>query len=177
VVFTSSARSAARVRRSDERHAGSWWGARPVRRAAVPLDCPAGRAEPDGLSFGAGGDLPRPTAIPPASSAASSAVFVAVHRHRRPQPPRAAVRSRRRVHVTGSVAVPRRSPSAVFRQLRHVRVAESTRTARWSRCWLSTGMDVRYVEARDGHNWRTGGTCLREGCRGLWPGPFLHVYE
>ena len=41
----------------------------------------------------------------------------------------------------------------------------------------STGMDVRYVEARDGHNWENWRDRLREGLSWLMPGPFLHVYE
>lgn len=40
-----------------------------------------------------------------------------------------------------------------------------------------TGMDVRYVEARDGHNWENWRDRLREGLSWLMPGPFLHVYE
>ena len=42
---------------------------------------------------------------------------------------------------------------------------------------LSTGMDVRYVEARDGHNWENWRDRLREGLSWLMPGPFLQVYE
>jgi enterochelin esterase family protein len=42
---------------------------------------------------------------------------------------------------------------------------------------LSTGMDVRYVEARDGHNWENWRDRLREGLSWLLPGAFLHVYE
>jgi enterochelin esterase-like enzyme len=42
---------------------------------------------------------------------------------------------------------------------------------------LSTGMDVRYVEARDGHNWENWRDRLRDGLSWLMPGPFLHVYE
>jgi enterochelin esterase-like enzyme len=42
---------------------------------------------------------------------------------------------------------------------------------------LSTGMDVRYVEARDGHNWENWRDRLREGLSWLMPGPFLLVYE
>jgi len=41
----------------------------------------------------------------------------------------------------------------------------------------STGMDVRYVEARDGHNWENWRDRLRDGLSWLLPGPFLHVYE
>jgi enterochelin esterase family protein len=40
----------------------------------------------------------------------------------------------------------------------------------------STGMDVRYVEARDGHNWENWRDRLRDGLSWLLPGPFLHVY-
>jgi len=42
---------------------------------------------------------------------------------------------------------------------------------------LSTEMEVRYVEARDGHNWENWRDRLREGLSWLMPGPFLHVYE
>ena len=41
----------------------------------------------------------------------------------------------------------------------------------------ATGMDVRYVEARDGHNWENWRDRLREALSWLMPGPFLHVYE
>jgi len=41
----------------------------------------------------------------------------------------------------------------------------------------STGMDVRYVEAPDGHNWENWRDRLREGLSWLFPGPLLHVYE
>ncbi|MBX7100378.1 MAG: hypothetical protein K1X89_21855 [Myxococcaceae bacterium] len=41
----------------------------------------------------------------------------------------------------------------------------------------STGMDVRFVEARDGHNWENWRDRLREGLSWLFPGPFLMVYE
>jgi enterochelin esterase-like enzyme len=41
----------------------------------------------------------------------------------------------------------------------------------------ATGMDVRYVEARDGHNWENWRDRLREGLSWLMPGPFLHVYD
>ncbi len=40
-----------------------------------------------------------------------------------------------------------------------------------------TGMDVRYVEARDGHNWENWRDRLREGLSWLFPGPLLLVYE
>jgi enterochelin esterase family protein len=40
-----------------------------------------------------------------------------------------------------------------------------------------TGMDVRYVEARDGHNWENWRDRLREGLSWLFPGPLLMVYE
>lgn len=42
---------------------------------------------------------------------------------------------------------------------------------------MSTGMDVRYVEARDGHNWENWRDRLRDGLSWLLPGSFLHVYE
>ncbi len=41
----------------------------------------------------------------------------------------------------------------------------------------ATGMDVRYVEARDGHNWENWRDRLREGLSWLFPGPLLMVYE
>ncbi len=40
-----------------------------------------------------------------------------------------------------------------------------------------TGMDVRYVEARDGHNWENWRDRLRDGLSWLFPGPLLLVYE
>ncbi len=41
----------------------------------------------------------------------------------------------------------------------------------------STGMDVRYVEARDGHNWENWRDRLRVGLSWLFPGPLWMVYE
>jgi enterochelin esterase family protein len=41
----------------------------------------------------------------------------------------------------------------------------------------STGMDVRYVEAFDGHNWENWRDRLREGLSFLFPGPLWMVYE
>jgi enterochelin esterase-like enzyme len=41
----------------------------------------------------------------------------------------------------------------------------------------STGMDVRYVEARDGHNWENWRDRLREGLSWLFPGPLWMIYE
>lgn len=41
----------------------------------------------------------------------------------------------------------------------------------------ATGMDVRYVEARDGHNWENWRDRLREGLAWLFPGPLWLVYE
>lgn len=41
----------------------------------------------------------------------------------------------------------------------------------------ATGMDVRFVEARDGHNWENWRDRLRQGLSWLFPGPFLMVYE
>jgi enterochelin esterase family protein len=40
-----------------------------------------------------------------------------------------------------------------------------------------TGMQVRFVEARDGHNWENWRDRLREGLSWLFPGPLLFVYE
>jgi enterochelin esterase family protein len=41
----------------------------------------------------------------------------------------------------------------------------------------STGMDVLFREARDGHNWENWRDRLREGLSWLFPGPFLMTYE
>ena len=41
----------------------------------------------------------------------------------------------------------------------------------------ATGMEVRYVEARDGHNWENWRDRLREGLSWLLPGPLRMVYE
>jgi len=41
----------------------------------------------------------------------------------------------------------------------------------------ATGMDVRFVEARDGHNWENWRDRLRDGLSWLFPGPLLLVYE
>ncbi len=41
----------------------------------------------------------------------------------------------------------------------------------------STGMDVRYVESRDGHNWENWRDRLREALSWLFPGPLLMVYD
>ncbi len=40
-----------------------------------------------------------------------------------------------------------------------------------------TGMEVRYVEARDGHHWENWRDRLREGLSWLFPGPMWMVYE
>jgi len=41
----------------------------------------------------------------------------------------------------------------------------------------STGMEVRFIEARDGHNWENWRDRLREGLSWLYPGPLWMVYE
>ena len=41
----------------------------------------------------------------------------------------------------------------------------------------STGMEVRYHEARDGHNWENWRDRLRDGLSWLYPGPLWVVYE
>jgi enterochelin esterase family protein len=41
----------------------------------------------------------------------------------------------------------------------------------------ATSMEVKYVEARDGHNWENWRDRLREGLSWLFPGPLLMVYE
>lgn len=40
-----------------------------------------------------------------------------------------------------------------------------------------TGMSIRYVEARDGHNWENWRDRLRDGLSWLFPGPIWMVYE
>jgi enterochelin esterase family protein len=41
----------------------------------------------------------------------------------------------------------------------------------------ATGMDVRYVESRDGHNWENWRDRLRDGLSWVFPGPQKYVYE
>jgi len=41
----------------------------------------------------------------------------------------------------------------------------------------STGMEVRFVETRDGHNWENWRDRLREGLSWLYPGPLMFIYE
>lgn len=41
----------------------------------------------------------------------------------------------------------------------------------------STGLELKYVEARDGHNWENWRDRLREGLSWLFPGPLMMVYE
>jgi enterochelin esterase family protein len=41
----------------------------------------------------------------------------------------------------------------------------------------AAGMDVAFVEARDGHNWENWRDRLRDGLSWLFPGPLLLVYE
>ena len=41
----------------------------------------------------------------------------------------------------------------------------------------SSGMTVKYVEARDGHNWENWRDRLREGLSWLFPGPLWMIYE
>lgn len=41
----------------------------------------------------------------------------------------------------------------------------------------STGMQVRFVESRDGHNWENWRDRLREGLSWLFPGPLMFIYE
>ena len=40
-----------------------------------------------------------------------------------------------------------------------------------------TGMEIRYREARDGHNWENWRDRMREGLSWLFPGPLWMVYE
>jgi enterochelin esterase-like enzyme len=41
----------------------------------------------------------------------------------------------------------------------------------------ATGMEVRLVESRDGHNWENWRDRLREGLSWVFPGPLLFIYE
>ncbi len=41
----------------------------------------------------------------------------------------------------------------------------------------ATGIELKYVEARDGHNWENWRDRLREGLSWLFPGPLMMVYE
>ncbi len=41
----------------------------------------------------------------------------------------------------------------------------------------STGMQLKFVEARDGHNWENWRDRLREGLSWLFPGPLMFIYE
>jgi enterochelin esterase family protein len=41
----------------------------------------------------------------------------------------------------------------------------------------STGMQVKFVESRDGHNWENWRDRLREGLSWLFPGPLMFIYE
>ncbi len=41
----------------------------------------------------------------------------------------------------------------------------------------ATGMQVRFVESRDGHNWENWRDRLREGLSWLFPGPLMFIYE
>jgi len=41
----------------------------------------------------------------------------------------------------------------------------------------ATGMEVRFVESRDGHNWENWRDRLREGLSWLLPGPLMMIYE
>ncbi len=43
--------------------------------------------------------------------------------------------------------------------------------------FMATGMDVRYVEARDGHSWENWRDRLREGLSWIYPGPQKFYYE
>jgi enterochelin esterase family protein len=41
----------------------------------------------------------------------------------------------------------------------------------------AAGVDVRYVEPKDGHNWGNWRDRLRDGLSWLFPGPLWMVYE
>ena len=41
----------------------------------------------------------------------------------------------------------------------------------------STGMQVKFVESRDGHNWENWRDRIREGLSWLMPGPLMFIYE
>ena len=62
-------------------------------------------------------------------------------------------------------------------ELRHVRAADRPQPRRWCPCFRGAGMTVKYVEARDGHNWEDWRDRLRDGLSWLFPGPQKFVYE
>ena len=62
---------------------------------------------------------------------------------------------------------PRRRPRV--RHLRRVRAADRAATARWSRCCARPAWTVRFVEARDGHNWENWRDRLRDGLSWIFP--------
>jgi enterochelin esterase family protein len=41
----------------------------------------------------------------------------------------------------------------------------------------AAGVDVRYVESKDGHNWGNWRDRLRDGLSWLFPGPLWMIYE
>ena len=67
----------------------------------------------------------------------------------------------------------RAEPTAVsrarVRELRHVRVADLREPLAGAAARRRPGMEVRYVEARDGHNWENWRDRLREGLSWLFP--------
>ena len=65
---------------------------------------------------------------------------------------------------------------ARVRELRHLRVADLREPLAGPAAAVD-GMEVRYVEARDGHNWENWRDRLREGLSWLFPGPLHVVYE
>ena len=92
------------------------------------------------------------------------------------QPARAALRPRRRVREPASATSPRAVSERVFMSCG---VYESLIYENRSLVPLldATGMQVKFVEARDGHNWENWRDRLREGLSWLFPGPLMFIYE
>ena len=89
------------------------------------------------------------------------------------QPPRPAVRLRSSQFVNRFRASPTAGQRAGVRELRHVRVADLREPLARAAARSRPGMDVRFVEARDGHNWENWRDRLRDGLSWLFPGPLL----
>ena len=74
-------------------------------------------------------------------------------------------------------ARPRRGRRAGVRQLRHLRAADRAEPLDGADVRAETGMEVSYVESRDGHNWENWRDRLRDGLSWIFPGPQKMVYE
>ncbi len=138
-------------------------------RTALAALVPAARRAPAarclmGASFGAVASLHAAWRYPGVLRPAAAAVrLVRVHRHRH-APPRRRCSTRWRVRER----VPRRPGRPAERVFVTCGIYESLIYENRSLVPLlqSTGMEVRYVEARDGHNWENWRDRLREGSRG-----------